>query len=129
MTAIGAARTEHPDQLVDGLDVSRDVLEDLGGHDPVELAVGERQREGVALLGVGLGAQGHLSGCLHRAEHVAYGGELVGVLVERDHVGAATVHLEGVPTRAAAEVEHPLPRLEAEAVEVNGQHSWPLPPR
>ena len=78
--------------------------------------------ERVALLDVGLGARGHLAGLLHRAEHVAHGGELVGVLVEGDHVGAAAVHLEGVPAGAAAQVEHPLPRPEPEAVEVNGQH-------
>ena len=117
-----AAGAQHPDQLVDRLDVGGDVLEHLGGDDPVELAVGERQRERVALLDVGLGALGHLAGLLHRGEQLEHAGELVGVLVEGDHVGAAAVHLEGVPAGAAAHVEDPVAGLQAEPVEVNGQH-------
>ena len=81
----------------------------------------------MALQGVGLGS-GRLTGCLIAATCRALH-QLVGVLVERDHIGAAAVHLEGVATRAAAQVEHPLPRLEAEAVEVNGQHSCLLAAR
>ena len=100
------------------------MLEDLGGHDPVELAVGERQGERVALLHVGLGTVGHLAGRPHGREEVADPGQLVGVLVEGDHVRAAAVHLERVPSGAAAEVEHPLARPQAEAVEVNGEHAF-----
>ena len=104
------------------LDVGRDVLEHLGGDDPVELAVGEGQRQRVALLDVGLGTGRHLAGVAHRGEPLADGGQLVGVLVEGDDVGAALVHLEGVAPGAAAHVEHALARAEPESVEVNGQH-------
>ena len=123
----GAAGPEHPHQLVEGLEVGGDVLEDLGGDDPVELAVGEGQREGVALLDVGLGAVGHLARAPHLREHVAHPLELVDVLVEGDDVGAPAVHLERVPARSAAEVEHPLPRPETESVEVNGEHGPSCP--
>ena len=107
------------------LDVGGDVLEHLGGDDPVELAVGEGQRQRVALLDVGLGTGGHLARVAHRGEQLAHGGELVGVLVEGDDVGAAAVHLEGVAAGAAAHVEHALARAEPESVEVNGQHGRP----
>ena len=117
-----AAGSQHPDQLLDRLDVGRDVLEHLGRDHPVELAVGEGQLERVALLDVGLGALGHLTGLPHRVEQVADAGELVGVHVEGDHVRAAPVHLEGVPAGAAAHVEHAVSRAQPEAVEVNGQH-------
>ena len=99
-----------------------DVLEHLGRDHPVELAVGEGQRQRVALLDVGLGAGGHLAGLLHRAEELEHAGELVGVHVEGHHVGAAAVHLEGVAAGAAAHVEHPVAGLQAEAVEVDGEH-------
>ena len=118
----GAARAQHPHQLLDRVDVGVDVLEHLRGDDPVELAVGERQLQRVALLDVGLGARGHLAGLLHRVEQVAHAGELVGVHVEGDHVRAAAVHLEGVPAGAAAHVEHPVARAQPEPLEVNGQH-------
>ena len=58
------------------------MLEHLGRDDPVELAVGERQLEGVALLDVGLGAVGDLAGLLHGTEQLEDAGlEYVG----RDH--------------------------------------------
>jgi hypothetical protein len=104
------------------LEVGGDVLEDLRGHDPVELTVCERQRQRVALLHVRLGAVRHLAGRLHGSEEVADGRQLVGVLVEGDDVRPAAVHLERVSTGAAAEVEHPLTRPQAQAVEVNGEH-------
>ena len=125
----GAAGAEHPDQLLDRVDVGVDVLEHLGRDDPVELAVGEGQRERVALLHVGLGARGHLAGVAHRGEPLAHGRQLVGVLVEGDDVGAALVHLEGVAAGAAAHVEHALARAQPEAVEVNGQHGGSPPAR
>ena len=111
-----------PDQLPDGVDVGVDVLEHLGGHDAVELAVGERQRQGVTLLDVGLGALGDLALLLHRAEDLQHPGQLVGVHVERHHVGAAPVGLEGVPAPARAHVEQALAGAQAEPVEVNGEH-------
>ena len=52
-----------------------------------------------------------------------HAGQLVGVHVERDHVGAAAVHLERVPAGAAAHVEHPVARAQPEPVEINGQHA------
>jgi hypothetical protein len=101
-----------------------DVLEDLRGHDPVELTVGEGQLERVPLLDVGRGTLRHLAGLLHRTEQLEHARELVGVLVEGDHVGATPVHLEGVPAGAAAHVDHPVAGLQAQAVEVNGQHEY-----
>ena len=98
------------------------MLEHLRGHDPVELAVRERQRQRVALLDVGLRAVGHLARVAHRAEQVEDPGELVAVLVERDHVPAAPVHLERVPPGAAAHVEDAVPGAQLQPVEVNGQH-------
>ena len=121
-----AARAQHPDELLDRVDVGVDVLEHLGGDDAVELAVGEGQRQRVALLDVGLGARGHLPRVAHRGEPLAHGRELVGVLVEGDDVGAALVHLERVPTGAAAHVEHAVARAQPEPVEVNGQHGGRL---
>jgi hypothetical protein len=121
-----AAGAEHPHELGDRGPVVGDVLEDLRGDHAVELAVGERHREGVALLDVGLGVGRDLPRLAHRREDVEDAGELVAVLVERDHVGAAAVHLERVPSGAAAHVEHPVAGPEAEPVEVHGQHqaSW-----
>jgi hypothetical protein len=60
----------------------------------------------------------------HRGEDLADAGELVGVHVQRDHVRAPAVHLEGMPAGAAAHVEHPLAGPEAQPVEVNGQHAF-----
>ena len=101
-----------------------DVLEHLGRDDPVELTVGERQLERVALLDVRLGALGHLAGLLHGVEQVADAGQLVRVHVERDHVGALAVHLEGVAAAAAAHVEHPVAGRQAQPLEVNGQQCF-----
>ena len=117
-----APGSQHPDQLLDRLDVGRHVLEDLRRDHPVELAVPEGQRQRVALLDVGLRTVGHLAGPAHGREHVAHLGQLVGVLVEGDHVGAAAVHLEGVPAAAAPHVEDAVARPEPEPVEVNGEH-------
>ena len=100
------------------------MLEHLGGHDPVELAVGERQRERVALLDVGLGPAGTSPASLIAREQLAHARQLVGVLVEGDHVGAAAVHLERVPAGAAAHVEDPVAGAQPEPVEVNGQHAF-----
>ena len=116
-----------PHELLDRVDVGVDVLQHLGGHDPVELPVGERQGERVALLHVGLGTRRHLAGLAHRGEPLAHGRELVGVLVEGDDVGTALVHLERVAAGAAAHVEHAVARAQPEPVEVNGQHGGSPP--
>ena len=118
----GAARAQHPDELLDRVDVGVDVLEHLCGDDAVELTVGEGQGERVALLHVGLRAGRHLTGVAHRGEPLADGRELVGVPVEGDDVGATLVHLEGVAPGAAAHVQHPVAGAQPQAVEVNGQH-------
>ena len=49
------------------------------------------------------------------------------ILVEGDDFGTALVHLEGVPTGAAAHVEHAVARAQPEPVEVNGQHGCAPP--
>ena len=81
---------------------------------------------GDRVLDMGCGAVGDLVLRAHRGEHVRHRGELVGVLVERDDVGAAAVELERVPPGAAAHVEDAVTRLHAEPVEVHGQHQASL---
>ncbi len=119
--------TQDAYELVDRLDVGRNVLEDLRCDDPIELTIGEGQRQRVALLDVSRGALGDLAGFLHRAEQVQHVGQLVGVLVERDDVGTAAVHLERVPTGTRTHVNHSVARLETEPVEINCQHACSSP--
>ena len=101
------------------------MLEHLGGDDAVELAVGERHGERVAFLDVGLGAVGDLARILHGAEPLADLGQLVGVLVEGEDIGAAAVRLERVAAGARTHVEDPFAGLEAQAIKVDGQHRVP----
>ena len=116
------ARPQHPGQLAHGRRVVGDVLEDLRGDDAVEGAVGEGQRQRVALHRRGRMVRGQLP-CLHhgaqRPEHL---GHLVGAGVESHHRRAAARRLEGVPPEATAEVEQPVARRDAEPVVVDGQH-------
>ena len=122
-----AAGAQHPDQLLDRVDVGVDVLEHLGRDDPVELAVGERQLQRVALLDVGLGARGHLARPPSSRRRARARRPARRRPCRRRHVGAAAVHLERVASAAAAHVEHPVARAQPQPVEVNGQH-WCSPP-
>jgi hypothetical protein len=100
----------------------KQVVVEVAREDAVELAVGERERQRVALLDVGGGTLRDLAVLLHRAEDLQDSRQLVGVLVERDDVGATAVHLERVPSGATAHVDDPVAGFQAQPVEVNGQH-------
>ena len=101
---------------------SRDMLEDLGGDHAVEGAVGVWQVESIALDRLGLAPMRRLALLLHRLQDLVDVVEIGGALVEGDDVGAAPVRLEGVPARAAADVDHLGACADAEPVEVDGQH-------
>src|SRR5699024_11176856 len=111
---------EDPVQLLHRGGVVGEVLEDLGGHDPVEAVAGKGHVEGVALDGFGGGVLGCLVLGAHRGEHRLDLGEVIDVLVEGDDVGTATVDLEGVAASAAAEVEDAFARTDGEQGEVDG---------
>ena len=103
------AAAEHPGQLGHGRLVVGDVLEHLGGDDPVEGAVGEGQPEGIALDGAHPGRFGvELAGHRHGPEGVLHVAHLVGAGVEGHHLGAQPGRLIGVPAEAASEVEEPV---------------------
>ena len=53
------------------------------------------------------------------------GGGCYRVEVEGDDVGALLVQREGVPAPTAAHVQHALPRLDGELLEVDGEHQRP----
>ena len=60
--------------------------------------------------------------CTHRLQDGVDVGQFLGVLVEGDHVGAAAVCLEAVPSGTAADVDHLGARPDSQPVVVNGQH-------
>ena len=83
------------------LGVGRNVLEHLGGDDPVEAAVGERKVQGVALHHPGLFLLAHLAGIDHGADGVAHLRYLVGSGIEGHDPGATaeTPRRHGGPRR------------------------------
>jgi hypothetical protein len=98
------------------------VLQDLGGDDPVERPVGERQPGGIAPGGGTAARRRDVAGTVQRRRH---GGDVLQlglVVVEGDHPGTAAQRLERVPPCAAAQVEQQVPRREPETVVVDGQH-------
>ena len=105
----------------------RNVLEHLGCDDVIELRILERQGQRVADLRHGTRAARHLGTAVHRLEGLRHRLELARVLVERDHIGATAVHLEGVPTRAASHVQHMVAGTHPEPVEVNRDHASESP--
>jgi hypothetical protein len=96
------------------------VLQHLRGDDLVERRVREGQLVGAAVDGLRGRALGHL-GC-QRVEHPGDVLELGPVEVEGHDLRTAAVEREGVPAAAAAHVEDPLPGLDRELREVDGQH-------
>ena len=68
------------------LDVGRHVLQDLGRDDPVELAVGERQRRASPSLTSASAPSGTSPAARMAANMSRHPRQLVGVLVEGDHV-------------------------------------------
>ena len=81
------------------------MLEHLGGDDPVEDAVGEGQRQRVALHRESCTACGGLPLSLHRVDHVAHGLELAAVGIEGDDAGAAAQRRERITPTSAAHVK------------------------
>ena len=119
----GRTRAQHPGQLGHRCDVVGDVLEHLGGDDPVEGPVGERQVESVALDCPHPGALGiELAGVGHGPEGVTHPGHLVVAGVEGDDLGPPACCLEGVAAEAAPEVEQSVAGPQAQPVVVDGQH-------
>ena len=123
-TVIASAATgfEHPDEFGDRPVVLGHVLEDLRGDDAVESAVGVGQVQRIALDRLALRRCGRLALLLHRLQDLVDVVEIGDVLVEADDIGAAPVCLEGVPARAAADVDHLRAGTDTEPVEVDGQH-------
>src|SRR6478752_5258715 len=113
---------EDPNQFGDRLVVLRDVLEDLGGDDTVERAVGVGQIKSITLDHFAFRRGGRLTLLLHRLQDLVDIVEIRDVLVEADHVGAAPERFEGMTARAAADVDHLGSGADPEAVEVHGQH-------
>ena len=118
----GPTRPEHPGQLVERGLVVLDVLQHLGGDDPVEGVVGERQQGAVALHRAGERRRADLAGVGHRPEGVADLLELGLRVVEGHDLGAAAGGLVGVTAEAAAEVQQHVARLQAEALVAHGEH-------
>ena len=96
------------------------MLEDLGGDDPVEGAVGEREGEGVSE-----------DGCAEPAvvRLLSYAGKDGGgvlqldvVAVEGHHVRPPAAGLEGVTAPAAPQVQQALAGPQPETVVIHGQH-------
>ena len=119
----GPAGPQHRGRARHGRAVVGDVLEHLGRDDPVEAGVGERQPRAIAVDAVAArasrpAARRHASRRTCAADVL----ELRRRVVERDHLRASPERLEGVPARAAPEVEDALARLQAEQVVVDGQH-------
>ncbi len=104
---------------------SRDVLQHLGGDDPVDARVGHGQGEQVAADHLGGRTGGRLPGRGDRVEPLPGGGHLGGAVVEGDDPRAPPVGLECVPALAAAEVEHRHAGAHVQPVVVDGQHEPP----
>ena len=99
------------------------MLEHLGGDDPVEGAVGEREVQGVALDGAAAGRLGaELAGVGHGPEGVPDPGHLLGPGVEGHHGRPAPGRLEGVAAEPAPQVEQAVAGPDPEPVVVDGQH-------
>src|ERR1017187_7574466 len=136
------AGAQHPGELVYRPLVIEDVLEHLGRDHPVEAAVAERHRGGVAgnrrrggrpvrlrLPPIRHRLRAGLARLPHRVEHPGHRNELGRVQVERDHVRAAPVYLERMPPATASHVEHAVARPDREPGEVNGQHAGSMTSR
>src|ERR1700677_2248526 len=123
------AGPQHARELVHRPLVIENVLERLRRDHAVERAVAERHRGGVPRNRRRPGGRGGLARLPHRAEHPGHSDELRRIKVERDHVRAAPVNLEGVPPAAAAQVEHAVPRPDREPAEIDGQHAGSIASR
>jgi hypothetical protein len=98
------------------------VLEHLGGDDPVERLVGERQRQRVTVDHPAGRAVRQLARGDHPATHCSRVLELGGVGVKGDDHGATSHRLERVTSAATTEVEQRLAVAQIESFEVDGQH-------
>ncbi len=115
--------SEHPGQLGHGLLVVGDVLQHLGGDDPVERAVLEGQGQGVALDGAHPGrVEVELAVHHHGPEGVQHVAHLVGPGVECHHLGTQAGGLIGVAAEAAPEVEQAVTGAHTQTGVVDGQH-------
>ena len=122
-----AARLQHPGDLVHGLLVVEDVLEDLGRDDPVERGIGERHRGGITGHGRAACRGGGLPLGTHRLARARHRCQLPGIQVERHHVRAAPVRLERMPPGTAAHVQDAGSGGEPEPAVVDGQQGF-VPP-
>ena len=96
------------------------MFEDLGGDHHVEGAVRIGQRQCVTHDNLGLGRGRCLTGdCL---QHGVDLGQLLGILVEGDHVGATSVGLVAVPAGSGADINDLGSASDAEPVVVHRQH-------
>src|ERR1019366_9977527 len=102
------------------------VLKDLRGDDAIESAIGERQRQRVALHGGGWMIGRQLSRLHHSGERAAHLGHFLGPRIECHHLGTTSSRLEGVASETAPEIEQVISRLHAELVVVNRQHTASL---
>jgi hypothetical protein len=123
----GAPGPQHSGEFGDGGVVLDDVLEDLGGDDPVEAAVGEREPPGVTVHRRPGPARRELSGVGHRREQPGDVLELAPVEVEGDDPSPSPGRLEGVAAGATAEIEHPVTGAQPEPAVADGQHGRRTP--
>src|SRR5699024_6108536 len=117
------ARLEDAHQFGDRFGVLGNVLEHLGDQHDVKSAVLVRHGECVADHGLASGAGTALALGLHGGEPLTDLAHLVGVLVERRHIGPTLVELERVPAEARTDVYRAHAGADAQSVEVNGQHA------
>ena len=116
------ARAQDPHELGHGRLVGGDVLEDLCRDHPVEGAVGERHRQGVAAHDAATRVGRSLARFVHALQDGGRPFELVPVAVEGDDAGAPPVGLEGVTPSAAAQVQQAVAGAHAQPAEVDGEH-------
>ena len=86
------------------------------------VAVGEGQRQRVALHRRRRVAVGQLARFHHGTEGAPHLSHLVGTGVERHDRRPTAGRLERVPSETAPEVEHQVPAADAEPLVVDGQH-------
>jgi hypothetical protein len=115
------SRGKDANDLGDRGPVVGDVLEDLGGDDPIEALVRERNRKRVAAHCLRRRSRRCLAGLGHRGKRRRDRRQLALVAIKRNDVCASSVRLEGMTATAAADVEHAVPCADAEPVEIKGQ--------
>ena len=114
-------RRQHADDLDHRGTVIGDVLEHLGGNDPIEAPVRERKRTRVPAHYSRRRRRRCLASLGHRGERCRDARQLALVAIKRNDVCAPSVSLEGMSAGPAADVEYAVPGTDAKPAEVEGQ--------